>query len=297
MGSMGPDTRREQTPLERELEVVAERLRRSTVRVYGRRRGGGAGVIWRSTGMIITNAHVVRGPSAAVKLSDGRPFEATVVARDPQRDLAVLLVEASDLSSAPIRESGDLRVGELVFAVGNPLGVVGALTAGIIHALSRDEGMDGEGWLRADIRLAPGNSGGPLADAQGRVIGINSMVAGGLAFAVPSDAVERFLKSGGQRPILGVTLRSVSISLQDKRILGLLVLGAVAGGAAEAAGILIGDVLIGVAGQLFGRPEDLGRALRQARAGDRIPIDLLRGGQRLVREATVSTSRSGVEAA
>src|SRR5918999_5382330 len=99
---MEPDMQREHTPLARELEVLAERLRQATVQVQGRQPGGGAGVIWRATGVIITNAHVVRGPSATVKLSDGRAFEATVTARDSQRDLAVLAIGAGDLPSAPI---------------------------------------------------------------------------------------------------------------------------------------------------------------------------------------------------
>jgi serine protease Do len=285
------------TPLERELEMIAERLRHLTVQVRGRQPGGGSGVIWRSTGMIITNAHVVRAPSATVTLSDGRTFDATVTARDPQRDLAILTLQASDLPSTPIGDSSALCVGELVFAVGNPLGIVGALTAGIIHALSPADGAYDHGWIQADLHLAPGNSGGPLADAQGHIIGINSMVGGGLALAVPSNAVERFLNEDGMRPMLGVTLRSVSMPLEGERVLGLLVLGVVAGGAAEAVGISIGDVLIGIGGQLFGSPQDLSRALRHAGAGGRLPIDLIRGGQRIVCEVAVSASRPGTEAA
>jgi serine protease Do len=294
---MGPDTQKEQTPLEHELEAVAERLRCSTVQVQGRQRGGGSGVIWRSTGLIITNAHVVRGPTASVKLSDGRAFAATVVARDPQRDLAAVTVEASDLPAASIGDSGDLRVGALVFAVGNPLGVVGALTAGIIHALGPSDGVEGRGWIQADLHLAPGNSGGPLADAHGHVIGINSMVAGGLALAVPSNAVERFLTSGGKRPLLGVTLQSVSVPMAGERLFGLLVLEVMAGSPAEAAGIMIGDILIGVDGQPLASPEDLSRALRHPRAATRLPIDLIRGGQRIVCHVAVTDSLSGTEAA
>jgi len=294
---MGPAMKRGYTALEHELEKVAERLRRLTVQVQGRQPGGGSGVIWRSTGMIITNAHVTRAPSAMVTLSDGRAFEAAVTARDPQRDLAALTLQAGDLASAPIGDSSALHVGELVFAVGNPLGIVGALTAGIIHALSPADGASGQGWIQADLHLAPGNSGGPLADAQGRIIGINSMVVGGLAFAVPSNAVERFLTEDGKGPMLGVTLRSVSIPLEGERVLGLLVLGTAAGGAAAAAGVSIGDVLIGIGGKLFGNPQALSRALQHAGAGDRLPIDLIRGGRRIVCEVAVSAGRSGTEAA
>lgn len=187
-----------------ELAAVAAALSRSTVQVRSRRFGVGSGVIWHSSGLIITNNHVVRGPRAKVELSDGRVLDAVCTSRDPQRDLAALTVSAADLSAATIGDSDTLRVGELVLAVGNPLGHVGVLTTGIIHAIGPKDALTK--WVQADVRLAPGNSGGPLADAQGRVIGINSAIAGGLALAVPSNAVERFLRLGSEeRPYLGVT--------------------------------------------------------------------------------------------
>jgi serine protease Do len=294
---MGADLTWESSPLERELALIAEHLRQVTVQVHGRRAGGGSGVIWRSTGLIITNAHVARAPSATVTLANGRAFEATVIARDLRRDLAVLRMQANDLPSAAIADSSTVRVGELALAVGNPLGIVGALTVGIIHALGPPDGGHGQGWLQADIRLAPGNSGGPLADAQGRIIGINSMVARGLAFAVPSNAVEHFLNGNGKHPMLGVTLRSISLPHEGKRVLGLLVLQVAPRGAAEAARIMIGDVLIGISGRPFGSPQDLSRALRRTGAGGRLAIDLIRGGQPIVCEVAVSASRSGTEAA
>src|SRR5262245_37440094 len=133
--------------LQGEIERIAEHLRQLTVQVHAGGRGGGAGVIWRSTGLIITNAHVARAPTAAVTLANGRILEAAVTARDRQRDLAALKVHASDLPCARIGNSDALRVGELAFAVGNPLGLVGALTAGIIHALESFEGSHGQGWI------------------------------------------------------------------------------------------------------------------------------------------------------
>jgi serine protease Do len=294
---MGADLTWESSRLERELAMIAEQLRQVTVQVHGRRAGGGSGVIWRSAGLIITNAHVARAPSATVTLANGRAFEATVTARDLQRDLAVLRMQASDLPSAAIADSSAVRVGELAFAVGNPFGIVGAVTVGIIHALGPPDGGPGQGWIRADIRLSPGNSGGPLADAQGRIIGINSMVAGGLAFAIPSNAVERFLNGDAKHPRLGVTLRSISLPHEGKRVFGLLVLQVAPRGAAEAAGIMIGDVLIGTGGRPFGSPQDLSRALRHAGAGGRLALDVIRGGQPIVCEVAVSASRSGTEAA
>jgi serine protease Do len=169
---------------------LAERLQASTVRVGDGRRGAGSGVVWSMDGLVMTNAHVARGRSATVTFHDGRRARARVIARDDERDLAALRLEnvvAFPLPVAGVRDASSLRVGELVFAVGNPLGLVGAMTAGIVQRLS-------DRFVIADLRLEPGNSGGPLADAQGRVVGINSMVARGLALAVPSGAITDFLR-------------------------------------------------------------------------------------------------------
>ena len=174
-----------------ELADVAKRLCRSTVQVLSGN-GSGSGVIWHADGLIVTNSHVVHKSRATVQLADGRVFEAVCKSRDPERDLAALQVEATDLPAAAIADS-DVRVGELVLAVGNPLGLVGALSTGIISRLDT-VAASSQWWVMADVRLFPGNSGGPLADAQGRVIGINSMVVEGLALAVPSQAVKRFLR-------------------------------------------------------------------------------------------------------
>ncbi len=297
------------TQIEKELATVAERLRHSTVQVRSRRYGGGSGVIWNPDGLIITNFHVVPRERATVELSDGRIFEAVVTAQDPQQDLAALRVEANDLPAAIIGDSDTLRVGELVLAVGNPLGLVGALTTGIIHTVSSTstpkQGISEEKiltphspfptphsplpiphsllptpqpWIIADVQLAPGNSGGPLTNAQGQVIGINTMIVGGLALAVPSNAVERFLQ-GGRLPYLGVTLRPVPVVLENKRLLGLLVLDVAFGSLAMAANLQIGDVLIGVCGQRFNSPSDLTSVLWHAAPGDLLPIEFLRNGK------------------
>jgi hypothetical protein len=145
---------------------IAERLRRSTVEV--RLRGanaGGSGVIATADGRIVTNAHVARGAGASVRLWDGRELPATLLARDARRDLATLKVEAGGLPAATFGDSGALRVGELVMAIGNPMGFIGALTTGVVHALGSLAGFGRQSWVLADVRLAPGNSGGPLADA------------------------------------------------------------------------------------------------------------------------------------
>lgn len=273
--------------LAHEFARVAERLRRSTVGVRGHGPGGGSGVIWRPDGLIITNAHVAHGPHAVVDLWDGRSLEARVTARDSRRDLASLQVDAADLPAAPIADSSGLRVGELALAVGNPLGVAGALTAGIIHAVGPTDERRGQTWVQADVRLAPGNSGGPLADARGRVIGINSMIAGGLALAVPSNDVERFLSTRGERTYLGVDVQPVRLSVSGQPALGLLLLSVVAGGPAEVAGLLIGDVLAGANGRLFSEPADLAVALHQAGADGTIRLDVVRAGRLRAVEVTV----------
>jgi serine protease Do len=176
------------TDLDGALAALAERVRASTVCVHDPKgRGSGSGIVWPG-GVIITNAHVARGSRAIVELRAGPRRGAAGGGRDAARDLAALRIEDLEPALRPVtpRAGSDLRPGELVFAVGNPLGLVGAVSAGL---LQRCNGR----WVVADVRLAPGNSGGPLADAAGRVIGVNSLIARGLALAVPSDAVANFL--------------------------------------------------------------------------------------------------------
>jgi serine protease Do len=279
------------------LAAVAERLRQVTVQVDGRGPGRGSGVIWRPDGVIVTNAHVARGRRAAVELADGRTLEAEVSARDPWLDLARLEVSAADLPAAVVGDSHALRVGELVLAFGHPLGSRGALTMGIVQAIDAAETAHGPRWVRADIRLAPGNSGGPLADARGRIVGVNSLIAGGLALAVPSRLVEGFLRRGRARSYLGVTTRPVFVTVQGQRRFGLLVLEVAAGSPAEAAGIELGDVLLGVAGRALRGPDDLVAALGYASPGETLRLDLSRGGRCCAREVAVRAGPSAAEAA
>jgi serine protease Do len=177
----------------RDLAAVAERLRAVTVHVRGRGRaaGSGSGVVWRP-GVVVTNAHVATGRSLVVETPDGVLREAELAASDQRRDLAVLRVATDGLPSAALGTWGALRVGALVVAVGNPLGLSGAVTTGIVHALPAPR--RGASLILADLRLFPGNSGGPLGDATGQVVGVNAMILRGLAAAIPSDAVERFLE-------------------------------------------------------------------------------------------------------
>lgn len=181
-----------------ELEELTARLRRVTVRIHARARRGegmGSGVLWSRHGLVVTNAHVARGSRCAIELHDGRETSADVVARDERRDLAVLRLDMATIASSgalPQAAIGDpraLRVGELVVAVGNPLGVTGAVNAGVVHALPH-----GTPFIRTDVRLAPGNSGGPLATMAGEVVGVNAMIVNGLGIAIASHSIERFLR-------------------------------------------------------------------------------------------------------
>ncbi len=181
------------------LACVGERLRQSTVQISDDRRGAGSGVVWRLRGWIITNAHVVRTPHAKMHLADGRKIDAQLVTRDPEKDLAALYTDELDLPAAQIGSSTELRVGELVIAVGCPYGLRGAVSAGVVHAIGPVSVLGDRQWVQADLGLAPGNSGGPLADASGRVIGINTMIAEGLGLAIPSYDVEQFLRRAIER--------------------------------------------------------------------------------------------------
>ncbi|MGE5645524.1 MAG: S1C family serine protease [Acidobacteriota bacterium] len=264
---------------------IAEKLRRSTVHLrIGA--GTGSGVIWNADGLIVTNAHVARADRAVVELWDGRHFTAALEERDTRRDLASLRIEnAGGLAAATPGDSSALRPGELVIAVGNPLGFTGALSTGVVHALGPLRGVSARTWVQADVRLLPGNSGGPLADARGRVIGINTMIAGRLALAVPSNTVAEFLRRGASGVQLGVVIQPVPVDFEGGR-LGLLVLKIVPGSAAAAASLLPGDLLLGLAGRAFRAPDDLAEAL-EASGGGVLALDFLRGDRSTVRHVTV----------
>jgi serine protease Do len=179
------------------LGGLAERLRRVTIQVRAGPRSAGAGVVWLRRGLVVTNAHVATGGAVEVVLPEDRAVRARLLARDPERDLAALELPAGDHEPAARADARGLRPGELVVAVGHPLGVAYAAALGLVHRPPTG-GRGPAGWLQADIRLAPGNSGGPLADVAGRVVGLNAMIVGGLGFAVPTHVVERFLRDIGR---------------------------------------------------------------------------------------------------
>jgi serine protease Do len=267
---------------------IAEQLRRSTVLIHAGGRGSGSGVIWSSDGLVVTNAHVVRGSRVCVQLWDGREFEAVIQLRDPRRDLAQLRIDAANLPAASPADSSQVRPGELAIAIGNPMGFIGALATGVIHGVGPIPRLGSQSWVQADVRLAPGNSGGPLADARGRIVGINTMVAGRLALAIPSNAVRDFLSGGSADAWLGVTIHPALIPRSASRAqsFGLVILEVEPGSPAALASLLPGDILLGTEEKPFASLEDLSRALRGS--GPRVlRAEFLRGDYTRIRRVTV----------
>lgn len=261
-----------------ELAAIAEQLRSITVQVRGQRSSSGSGVIWRADGLIVTNAHVVPGAIAAVELADGRTFSAQVRERNWQRDLVALQVSASELPAAIVGDSDHLRVGELVLAMGHPHGQRGALTTGIVHTVGSSPSRS---WIQTDVRLSPGNSGGPLANAQGQVIGLNTMIVGGKGLAIPSRIIQQFLQQPAEQPYLGVVLQPVRVPSLGRRSVGLLITEIEPDSPAAAAKLLLGDVVIGLRGRRFRYPGELFHTLTYSHSGDSLSLLILRGNQSL----------------
>ncbi len=261
------------------LGEIAEELRRATVLIHSENRGDGS---------IVTNAHVVRGSRASIQLWDNREFEATILSRDSRRDLAALCIAASGLPAVSVADSSQIRPGELVIAIGNPLGFVGALSTGVIHAVGPLRGIGSQQWVQAGVRLAPGNSGGPLADARGRVIGVNTTVAGGLEPAIPSNAVRDFLVSGAPDAWLGVTVHPVRVPRGAGRgsAFGLVLLKVEQGSPAASASLLPGDILLGTGEKSFVSVHDLAEPL-QGRGPRLVRFEFLRGDYQSIRRVTV----------
>jgi S1-C subfamily serine protease len=268
-----------------EIAEIARAARESTVLVY-RGGGNGAGVIWRSDGEIVTNSHVVGdGKQVDVVLADGSKYTGIVASRHPDRDLAVIKIAADGLPAAEVGDSSTVRPGQIAIAVGHPLGYRDAVTAGIVVASGQaaTEGGPKMGdHIQADLTLLPGNSGGPLIDAWGRVIGINTMVAGALALAIPSQAVERFVAGGPTvRPLayLGIEVFFAPELRRDGFTAGLVLTGVVEGSPADRAGLIIGDIVVAFADVSVVDQESLPAALLRLKPGDPVTVSVLRGDQ------------------
>ena len=281
-------------------------------------RGTGSGFVWDEAGHVVTNHHVVAGASGAVvRLADGRSFRARVVGDDPRHDLAVLRPVSGPLGGAqplPIGTSADLRVGQKVFAIGNPFGLDFTLTTGVVSALERElptERVVIRGLIQTDAAINPGNSGGPLLDSAGRLIGVNTAIYSpsgtnaGIGFAVPVDTVNRVVPQLIARgryapPVLGVSVDMRADALARRRGLeGALVLGVEPGSPADRAGLLParmtadgglvpGDAIVALGGSEVEDAGDLLAALDLFRPGDTVPLTVLREGARVEIEVTLA---------
>jgi S1-C subfamily serine protease len=262
--------------------------------------GAGSGVIIAPDGYVLTNSHVVHDATRLeVGLADGRTFPARHVGDDPATDLAVIQVAATGLPTAPLGDSDRLQVGQLVIAIGNPLGFQATVTAGVVSALGRSlRGQSGwpiENMIQTDAALNPGNSGGPLVDARGQIVGINTAViqgAQGLCFAIPANTARwvvgllirdgrirrAFLGIGGEpRPLPRYVAREHGLA----RAQGIGIVQIVPGAPAERAGLRVGDVIVSLGGEVVTGIDDLHRFLSRTAIGAPVAVGIIRGGQRL----------------
>lgn len=264
-------------------------------------RGVGSGFIIESNGLILTNAHVVEGATTIyVTLTDKREFKAKLLGLDKRTDVAVVKIEARDLPKLPLGDSSKVRVGEWVLAIGSPFGLENTVTAGIVSAKSRDTG-DYLPFIQTDVAVNPGNSGGPLLNTAGQVIGINSQIFSrsggymGISFAIPIDEAMRVadqLRTNGKmtRGRIGVALgemtKEVAESLGLGKPRGAYVRNVEPGGPAAAGGIEAGDVILSFNGRDIAKSTDLPRVVGDTKPGSSAPLQVWRKGA--TRDLTVT---------
>jgi serine protease Do len=270
------------------------------------RHGGGigSGVIIDPAGIILTNNHVVAGGgTVTVRLHDGREFQAEEVKTDPKTDLAVVRIKADNLPAAKLGDSDQTQIGDWVLALGQPFGLEGTVTAGIISAKGRGIGInDRESYLQTDAAINPGNSGGPLVNLNGEVIGINTAISSssggnqGIGFAVPVNMakwVSNQLVSGGtvHRGQLGVSIQMLTQPLAERFGLkvheGVLINQVLDGSPAAEAGLKVGDVIVEFAGKAVSDPRELQLAVEQTQPGSEQTLTIIRDGNRMNMAAKV----------
>ena len=260
-------------------------------------RGEGSGFIVDPNGIILTNAHVVAdAKDVTVKLTDRREFQAKVLGTDPKTDVAVLKIEAKNLPAVPLGSARDLKVGEWVLAIGSPFGFENSVSAGVVSAKGRSLPDDSYvPFIQTDVAVNPGNSGGPLFDARGEVVGINSQIFSrtggyqGLSFAIPIEVATRvrdqIVAHGSVRHArLGVTIQEVNQTLADSFRLdkpeGALVASVEKGGPADRAGLESGDVILKADGKPIVASGDLPALIGEASPGDEVALEVWRQGKR-----------------
>ncbi len=269
--------------------------------------GAGSGFIVSPDGVILTNAHVVQGASeVTVKLADRREFRAKVLGSDPRTDVAVLKIDAKGLPTVPLGNARSLQTGEWVLAIGSPFGLESTVTAGVVSATGRSLGNDSQvQFIQTDVAVNPGNSGGPLLNTRGEVVGINSQIYSqtggyqGLSFAIPIDVAARIkdqiVATGKvQHAKLGVSIQDVNQGFADSFNLdspeGALVANVERGSAAEKAGLKSGDVVRKVNGQPIIGSADLPGTLAVAKPGDKVALDVWRDGKIVRLNATLANA-------
>lgn len=284
------------------------------------RDGAGSGVIISADGYIVTNNHVVEGAKEGgikVMMSDQREYKAKLIGRDPTTDLAVLKVEGGPFQAVHLGEKSSVRVGDFVVAVGNPLGLRSTVTAGIVSAIGRGIGViEGsrsmqagsryaiENFIQTDAAINPGNSGGGLFNLAGSLVGINTAIASmtggyqGYGFAIPIDMVKSIaldIMDDGKvdRGYIGVQITSVDETAAKTagldKVSGVFVNSVVKGGAAEAAGIEVGDIILEVDGTSVRTSNDLQNQIVLRRAGDKVTLRMMRAGKSITKTVTLKT--------
>jgi S1-C subfamily serine protease len=290
--------------------------------------GQGSGFIIDKDGHIITNYHVIADARTVdVTLHNRKKYRATVVGTDRAHDLAVIQIKASDLTPMVLGDSRHLQVGQKVYAIGNPFGLSGTLTSGIvssIRSVQEPDGMTIDEAIQTDAAINPGNSGGPLLNLHGEVIGINTMIASsvgqsaGIGFAIPINTAKAVLNDlltlgRVRRPALGIRTIPVTPELAEQMGLaadyGLLIVQAVSGGAADRAGLrggtekayvgnvpimLGGDLIVAVDDQRVEDQQDLSQIMNNHRAGDTVRITIYRGKKKMDVSATLGEAREQV---
>ena len=274
-----------------ELAGMVEAAGPAIVRVEGRRRLPASGIVWSDDGIVVTAHHVVeRDDRIGVGLADGKQVDAELVGRDPTTDLAVLRVEGAQPSSAMSAQEDDLSVGHLVLALGRPGRTVQA-TLGIVSALGTSwrtaAGGTIDRYLQTDVVMYPGFSGGPLVDAEGKVLGLNTSALRGVSLTIPNLTIDRVVESilshgRVQRGYLGVGVQPVNlpeaISKELGQDTGLILISVEPDSPAEAGGLTLGDTLLSVNGEPVRRLGDLLSLLSGELVGEQVLISILRGG-------------------